>query len=127
MYETQCNMCGKKMVYQYSHQFRRFCGKKCYGQFLKKKREKEFFGENAPRSRFIHPQGYTNLVCAIVHQAKRDVLDYAPGTPYRQDAERFFRSEYFEEITELDGKPILNRLIDQYNRKHRKKKGVQRK
>lgn len=121
MYETKCGMCGAPIVYQYQWQSKRFCGKKCLGQFLHQKRDREVCDWKQPRSRYIHPDGYSNLVCAIVKQAKDDVMSYAPTNPIRQDAEDFFLSEFFEALTNLDGFEILDRLTQKYDERQRKK------
>lgn len=51
---------------------------------------------------------YEDLVIGIVRQAKHDVLK--GNKKQRNDAIRFFRSEWFEELTGMDGREIL-RLI----------------
>lgn len=127
MYECKCKMCGAVMVARTQHQLRSFCGKKCYGAYNHLKandRKLEVLDQDQPRSRYIHPAGYENLVCAIVRQAREDVLSFAPTNLIRQDAEDFFLSEYFEQLTNLDGFEILYRLTEKYNEKHKRKKGV---
>lgn len=121
MYEAKCGMCGAPIVYQYKNQERRFCSKKCYGEFARQKRELELDDGMQTRSRYIHPDGYDNLLCAIVRQAKEDIMNYTPATQIRKDAEEFFMSEYFRELTDLDGFDILCKLWDMYDEKQRKK------
>ena len=67
-------------------------------------------------------EGFFHLVSAIVSQAKADVLLNSPESFVRQDAERFFLSDYFETLTGLDGFEILCKLQDIYEEKQRKKK-----
>ena len=73
------------------------------------------------RSGSISDEGFVNLTTAIIQQAKDDVLQNAPGTLLRQDAEAFFMSETFYGMTDLDGFDILCRLQDKYDEKMRKK------
>jgi GNAT superfamily N-acetyltransferase len=65
---------------------------------------------------------YPHLLQAIVAQAKDDILQYSPETQTRKDAEEFFMSEDFAEMTNLDGFDILCRLQDRYDENQRKKK-----
>ena len=53
--------------------------------------------------------GYYLLVEAIVKQAVKDINPRSKKR-YRKDAERFFRSQWFVELTGLDGKEILKKL-----------------
>jgi len=124
MYECKCKMCGAVMVARNQHQLRSFCGKKCYGAYNHLKaneRKLEVLDQDRPRSRYIHPAGYENLVRAIVRQARDDVMTLVPTNWIRQDAENFFLSKYFEQLTNLDGFEILYRLSQMYEEKHRKK------
>ena len=66
-------------------------------------------------SRKIDP--YDLLVEAMCRQASRDLMakDYEIST----DAMEFFRSKWFEYLTDLDGEEIINTLLS----KRRKKNG----
>lgn len=111
------------MVARNQHQLRSFCGKKCYGAFNRLKwdeRKMSLLGQDQPRSRYIHPNGYNNLVRAIVRQARDDVMSHKPDNWIRQDAENFFLSEYFEQLTNLDGFEILNKLSRMYEEEQQK-------
>lgn len=121
MYEYTCAMCGKQMFAKTKLEIRRFCGKTCYGRFLNRKREREM-DIPMPRLTDIHPEGYDALVFAIVKQAREDVLGYSPNNFYRQDAEDFFLSEWFEQLTDVDGFELLYRLTEIYNERQQKAK-----
>lgn len=121
MYEYTCAMCGKPMFAKTKVELRRFCGKTCYGRFMNRKREREA-DIPMPRLTDIHPDGYDALVCAIVKQAREDVLSYSPNNHIRQDAEDFFLSEWFAQLADdLDGFEILYKLTEIYNERQRRK------
>ena len=69
----------------------------------------------------ISDEGFVALTTAIIKQAQDDVMNSAPGTYLREDAEAFFLSETFYEMTNLDGFDILCKLQDRYDEKMRKK------
>lgn len=69
----------------------------------------------------ICPQGAANLIKAIIRQASNDVLRLPPSSLSRQDAIRFFRSDYFVSLTGLEGEPILRHLLAEYEEKRKKK------
>lgn len=119
MYQCVCKNCGAPMMARVKGEIRMYCSKKCYDEMLGRNHMEEI--DIPLGNRNVHPDGYSALVCAIVQRAKNDVLKFKPGTPLREDAERFFLSDYFQKITGMDGEPILKRLIAEYNRKHRKK------
>lgn len=127
MYEKTCKWCGKTMVFKPNEKVRRFCSKLCYGA----EKHHRFNGaDNGPEMPLlevdkISDEGVVALIAGIVAQAKDDVLNFAPGTMYREDAEQFFLSEDFAEMTNLDGFDILCRLQDQYDEKQRKKEEKQ--
>lgn len=120
MYEYTCARCGKKMTAKSKIDIRMYCGKRCYGESLQQKFEREF-SCTMPRLTDIHPDSYDSLVCAIVRQAREDVLHYSPDNLYRQDAEDFFLSDYFAMLTALDGFEILYQLTEIYNERQRRK------
>ena len=60
--------------------------------------------------------GYWNLVTAIVIQARKDLNN----EKYASDARLFFRSNWFTELTGLDGKEILKKLEEGESDDHRK-------
>ena len=71
----------------------------------------------------LNETGVNNLVCAIVKKAVDDWRDAKrksrrnPGNKLIQgeiiDCENFFKSDYFEGLTGMDGKEFLNRLKKQ--------------
>ena len=73
--------------------------------------------------RTIDTEGAKELVKAIVRQARVDFMNTRPGSVLHEDAESFFRSQYFEDLTELDGRVILHGLRKQHERKYKKRKG----
>lgn len=121
MYEYTCANCGKRVAVKTKYDLRKFCGKKCFGAFLHEQRARCIPQEGKPRSRDIHPDGLNNLICAIVRQAREDVMTYSPMSSIRQDAEDFFLSDWFEALTNLDGWDILDRLTREYEAKQRRK------
>lgn len=100
------------MFAKYKTGAKQYCNKACYHESLREKRK--------PGSRHIHPEGYTNLVCAIVRRARQDIMLSSPGTHFREDAEQFFLSGGFESLTGLDGKVMLDKIRAEYDRKLRK-------
>ena len=68
---------------------------------------------------------YENLANAIVLQAVKDWRKavktlkkhprYEPAKQMKEDCERFFRSEWFEELTSVDGSVILRKLKQEEN------------
>lgn len=63
------------------------------------------------RSRtFKELDSYDLLIEAICRQAAKDLR--GKSLRYRIDAMDFFRSEWFEFLTGLDGEEIINKLLD---------------
>ncbi len=68
---------------------------------------------------------YENLANAIVLQAVKDWRSavrtlkkrprYDPAKQVRDECERFFRSDWFEALTEVDGRIILRKLKQEEN------------
>ncbi len=122
MIEGKCKRCGKVMLFNNYAERRKFCCRKCF----REQREEDYTKEDdaqvvLPPLESICDQGFIALVEAIVGQARDDVLTSAPGTMIREDAEAFFMSEVFYEMTNLDGFDILCRLQDKYDEKMRRK------
>lgn len=122
MIEVECKRCGKLMLFQHPSEKRNFCGRQCFREH----RMEQFTTEDdanvvLPPLENISDEGFTTLVTAIVAQAKDDVMQNAPGTRLREDAEAFFMSENFYEMTNLDGFDILCKIQDKYDEKMRKK------
>ena len=69
----------------------------------------------------ICDEGCVALIMAIIQQAKDDIMQNAPGTMLREEAEDFFLSEEFYEMTNLDGFDLLCKVQDKYDEKMRKK------
>lgn len=123
MIEGKCKRCGKVMLFNNPSERRKFCSRQCF----REQREEDYTKEDdvqvvLPPLEAICDQGFIALVEAIVAQARDDVLHSAPGTLNREDAEAFFLSETFYEMTNLDGFDILCRLQDKYDEKMRKKR-----
>lgn len=78
------------------------------------------------KRRDIDPDGTQNLIQAIVDRAVQDYMHAPEESGLRQDAAQFFLSEWFEQLTGLDGKIALKRLEAKYDRKHGKKKGARK-
>lgn len=100
------------MFAKYKTGAKQYCSRACYHESL---REKPKTG-----SRYIHPEGWANLMCAVVRRAREDIMHYSPGTCLRVDAERFFSSGDCESLTGLDGKRILDEIHAECNRRRRK-------
>lgn len=58
----------------------------------------------------LDPDGMQMLITAIVQQAVTDFHDSKPFSTERQEVERFFRSCYFDQLTNLNGRAILKKL-----------------
>lgn len=111
------------MYFQQGNQITKFCSPLCYRLHREKLFTKEDDGPPMPplAADRITDEGYIALVKAIVSRASDDVTHFAPGTPYRVSAEKFFESEFFGALTGLEGEPILRKLQEEYNRKHKSK------
>lgn len=82
----------------------------------------------------LDDKGVDNLVVAIVRQAVQDWRaathrlkrhpDDLDADNIRKDCERFFRSEWFFDLTGIDGKKFLSQLKEKYvyDRDNRKKR-----
>ena len=66
----------------------------------------------------IDQDGAQTLVQEMVRAASWDVMHSPPGSRVRLDAEIFFRSDWFEKLTGLNGKQILQELQAEYDKKH---------
>lgn len=55
--------------------------------------------------------GYDRLIEGICHQAAQDIR--SGNDIDRDDAIWFFRSKWFEYLTDLDGDDIVKRLLDE--------------
>ena len=55
---------------------------------------------------------YANLAAAIIEQACRDYVDMPSGIFERtkRDCERFFRSDWYRELTSVDGEILIKKL-----------------
>lgn len=127
MIQVKCKWCGKPMLIQSLTDRRKFCSRQC---FLLD-RQKAYTVEDdvnvvMPPLEHICDEGFVNLTTAIIQQARDDVMQNAPGSLLREDAEAFFLSETFYEMTNLDGFDILCKLQDKYDEKQWKKKSYHR-
>lgn len=121
MIERQCAWCGKQMAFQTYTDMRKFCSRQCFLLDRQKAYTMEDANVDVPMLEELSDEGFVNLTMAIIQQAKDDVLQNAPGTCLREDAEAFFLSETFYGMTDLDGFDILCKLQDKYDEKMRKK------
>lgn len=121
MIETKCKWCGKPMQFNNFSEKVKFCSRQCFRAYREKKYTIEDGGPEMPPLESICDQGFVNLTTAIIQQAKEDVMQSAPGTPLREDAEAFFLSEEFYGMTNLDGFDMLCKVQDMYDEKMRKK------
>lgn len=118
-----CKNCGKMMVFEKASDTRTFCGPKCRKENLEGSAPVENIGPDMPPldKDAISEDGYIALVAGIVGQASDDVRRLAPGTAYRADAEEFFLSDYFYDLTGFDGFDLLVKLQDEYDEKKQRK------
>lgn len=68
----------------------------------------------------LDPVGVQNLVRAIVSRAKRDFMSSPPGSVMHEETKQFFLSEYFTNLTGLQGEPIFRELQEAYDKKRQK-------
>lgn len=121
MGEFTCLGCGKVVEIEKFYAERKFCNRQCYAKYLKgKKMKKPVFVQRV--SRHMCPQGYENLVEGICSRAAMDWLEYPPGMWLHDDAEAFFMSQYFTDLTDMDGDEMLWRL-QRLKEKGRKRNG----
>lgn len=122
MIEVKCKECGKPMLIQSLTDRRKFCSRQC---FLLDRQRAYTVEDDAnvvlPPLEEICDEGFVALTTAIIQQAKDDVMQNAPGTCLREDAEAFFLSETFYGMTNLDGFDMLCKIQDKYDEKMRKK------
>lgn len=121
MYTFKCATCGKEMQTTRKEKMRRTCGAACLEQYYRIRKGNQTF-LTRPANRDLHPDGMVRLVAAIVAAARSDVLRYSPETQVRQDAERFFLSDYFTGLTDMDGKAVLDQLRRIYDKRHKQKR-----
>ena len=122
MIEMQCKWCGKTMKFRQRIDVRKFCSRQCSrANKIRKMTAEDDANVIMPPLEHLTDDGFMALVEAIVAQAKTDVMNNEPGNPIREDAEAFFMSENFYELTNLDGFDLLCRIQDEYDEKQRKK------
>lgn len=126
MIERKCKGCGKTMAFRLMSEIKAFCSKKCYNDHRWKMAVIEGEEPDMPPldAASISDDGFTALVAAIVDRASNDVTHFSPGTPLREDAEKFFLSDYFSELTGLEGEPILRNLEKEYLARKKRLKGA---
>ena len=118
MIEVKCKECGKPMLIRSLTDRRKFCSRPCF--LLDRQREytvQDDAGVVMPPLEHITDEGFMALTMAIINQAKDDVMNNAPGTSVREDAEEFFLSEEFYGLTNLDGFDTLCKIQDKYDEK----------
>lgn len=122
MIEVKCKECGKRMLIRCLTDRRKFCSRKCF--LLDRQRAYTVQDDEdvvMPPLEHITDEGFMALTTAIIQQAKDDVMQNAPGTWLREDAEEFFLSEEFYGMTNLDGFDMLCKIQDRYDEKMRRK------
>lgn len=67
--------------------------------------------------RTMTDEGYINLVHAMVSHARSDIMYNPPGSSARIDAEAFFHSPWFEQLTGGDGKAAMDSIHRQLEKK----------
>jgi hypothetical protein len=113
------------MYFRPRDSIKKFCCKECHDVHI----EKLFASEDSCPSMppldvsRIADEGYIALVKAIVSRASDDVTKFKPDTQIHKDARRFFESEYFHNLTGLDGKSILRDLLEQGKKKQPETRG----
>ena len=69
---------------------------------------------------WLSDEAFVVLVSAILAQAAEDVIRLSPQSAVRIEAEAFFSSRYFFQLTGIsDGLPVLEKLKQEYNRKRK--------
>ena len=121
MIETKCKWCEKPMQFGNPSERVKFCSRQCFRAYREKKYTLEDSGPEMPPLEDISDEGFMALTMAIIQQAKDDIMQNAPGTMIREDAEEFFLSEEFYGMTNLDGFDMLCKIQDKYDEKMRKK------
>ena len=122
MIKVKCKECGKPMLIRCLTDRRKFCSRPCF--LLDRQRAytiEDDAGVVMPPLEHITDEGFMALTMAIINQAKDDVMNNAPGTSVREDAEAFFLSEEFYGMTNLDGFDMLCKIQDKYDEKMRLK------
>ena len=122
MIEVKCKECGKPMLIRSLTDRRKFCSRPCF--LIDRQRAytiEDDAGVVMPPLEHITDEGFMALTMAIINQAKDDVMNNAPGTSVREDAEEFFLSEEFYGLTNLDGFDTLCKIQDKYDEKMRKR------
>ena len=121
MIERECKWCKKPMRFNTPSEVRKFCSRQCFRAHREKAYTIEDGGPEMPPLEQITDEGFMALTTAIIQQAKDDVMQNAPGTWLREDAEEFFLSEEFYGMTNLDGFDMLCKIQDRYDEKMRRK------
>lgn len=125
MKTRKCKMCGEMMYFRPGDRWRDFCCKECSEKYHAQEYNAEWNGPVMPpldASR-ISDEGYLALVNAIVSRARHDVTKYKPDTQIHKDAKQFFESEYFSNLTGLDGQSVLRGLLRQCKKKKPETRG----
>lgn len=115
MFKRKCQECGEMMYFQAGVHIRQFCCKECSDKFKEKQYNSPENGPVMPhlKAENITDEGYVSLVKAIVARASLDVTHFKPGTRVRVEAEEFFLSDHFANLTGLNGEAILRDLTKQ--------------
>lgn len=76
----------------------------------------------------LNDTGVANLIGGIVNRAINDWLQAPECSVTRREVERFFRSHYFQRLTNLDGKIILRKCqrMEAEKRKKTKRRNVKK-
>lgn len=69
-----------------------------------------------------HPDGIQNLICAFAKSVSKDILTLPPDSAERKHSEKLLKSAYFENLTGIDGKYLLERLLAELEERQKTKK-----
>lgn len=70
----------------------------------------------------LNDMGAANLIGGIVNRAINDWLQAPECSVIRREVEKFFRSQYFQRLTNLEGKAILRKCKQMEQEKRKKTK-----
>ena len=121
MITRKCKGCGRLLEFEKAADVRVYCNRKCRLNHLTIERT----ANQGPvlgtfRKDWLSDEAFVVLVSAILAQAAEDVIRLRPQSAVRMEAEAFFSSRYFFQLTGInDGLPVLEKLKQEYNRKRK--------
>ena len=121
MITSKCKCCGKLMHFDKPYDVRVYCCTKCRIHHLTTVRTDHHGPEiGVFHKEWLSDEAFVVLVSAILAQAAEDVIRLSPKSAVRMEAEAFFSSRYFFQLTGIhDGLPVLDKLKQEYNRKRK--------